>query len=151
MSDEKLNDVYRQRNNLAIAFCKAALAAGWPAGRGIDDMKVNSGDADWANVLYVDLPDGNQVSWHIAPSAVHLLEGIPQYKNVWVGTFTARDKNWPDLIPIKVVLPKPIVVFASSAGYCAAGNPLAPNGCMCKPGHRAGCQHWITDHRGDER
>jgi hypothetical protein len=95
-----INDVYRQRNNLAIAFCKAALAAGWPAGRGVDDTKEP--DDEWRHVVYVDLPSGDQVSWHMAPCAVHLLEGLPEYKGKWEGTFTARHKNWPSLVDLNV-------------------------------------------------
>ena len=98
-----INDVYRQRNNLAIAFCKAALAAGWPAGRGVDDTKEP--DDEWRHVVYVDLPSGDQVSWHMAPCAVHLLEGLPEYKGKWEGTFTARHKNWPALVPVQSLNP----------------------------------------------
>ncbi|MNO50337.1 hypothetical protein D3C76_407090 [compost metagenome] len=95
---DQLNELYRQRNNLAIAFCKAALAAGWRAGRGIDTSKPD-GD-EWANVIYVVLPGDTQVSWHIAPSEVHLLENIPEFDGKWDGTFIARDKNWSNLIRI---------------------------------------------------
>ena len=96
MSESDINKLYRQRNNLAIAFCKAALAAGWRAGRGIDSKKDN--DDEWRHVVYITLPNGGQVSWHIAPSEVHLLDGIPEYTTPWDGTFLARDKNWPNLI-----------------------------------------------------
>lgn len=96
MADD-INGVYRQRNNLAIAFCKAALAAGWKAGRGIDTSK-EPGD-EWENVIYVVLPGDTQVSWHIAPSEVHLLKDIPEFDGGWDGTFVARDKNWPNMIP----------------------------------------------------
>lgn len=105
-----INDVYRQRNNLAIAFCKAALAAGWPAGRGVDDTKEP--DDEWRHVVYVDLPSGDQVSWHMAPCAVHLLEGLPEYKGKWEGTFTARHKNWPSLLKAEETNRVPIQAVA---------------------------------------
>lgn len=96
---DQINELYRQRNNLAIAFCKAALAAGRKAGRGIDTSK-DDGDP-WENVVYVVLPGDTQVSWHTAPSEVHLLDGIPEFEGNWDGAFTARNKNWPNAIPIK--------------------------------------------------
>src|SRR3546814_19783002 len=46
------------------------------------------------HVLYVDLPDGRQVSWHMSPSEVPLLEGIPNYQGTWNGTFLAREPGW---------------------------------------------------------
>ena len=83
-------DVYTQRNELAIAFTKAALAAGWRAGRGIDPQ----GDGGWQHVVYVDLPDGRQVSWHMSPDCVPLLDGLPEYPGKWDGKFTGRWPGW---------------------------------------------------------
>jgi len=118
---DQINELYRQRNNLAIAFCKAALAAGWKAGRGIDTSKPD-GDP-WANVVYVVLPGDTQVSWHIAPSEVHLLDGIPEFEGNWDGSFTARDKNWPDKIPTEVMFPEPkfVAVYSLGSGLVVQG------------------------------
>ena len=85
-----IDDVYAQRNELTIAFAKAALAAGWKAGKSIDPMA----DPEWANVVYVDLPDGRQVSWHMSPDCVPLLDGLPQYAGTWDGTFIGRETGW---------------------------------------------------------
>src|SRR3546814_5309162 len=68
---------------LAIALVRAALAAGWNAGRGFDADTSKDWDDAWRHVLYVDLPDGRQVSWHMSPSEVPLLEGIPNYQGTW--------------------------------------------------------------------
>lgn len=89
--DNKLNDIYTQRNNCAIAFAKAAVAAGWKAGRGIDPKQF---DESWAHVVYIDLPNGKQVSYHIAPEQVPLMDGLPQYDGEWDGTFLGRDTDW---------------------------------------------------------
>lgn len=89
-----MTNPYTQRNALVVAFCKMAAARGWPAGRGVDNDPTKDWDDDWRHVVYVDLPSGEQVSWHMAPSEVHLLDGLPEYQGVWDGTFVARDPNW---------------------------------------------------------
>jgi len=91
-----MEDVYSERNALAIAFAKAALSAGWAAGRGVDTSR-EPGDP-WANVVYVSLPSGDQLSWHIAPDQVSLLDGLPFYPHNWDGTFLSRDPMWPSRI-----------------------------------------------------
>ena len=96
---QALDKVYTQRNELAVAFAKAALAAGWPAGRGFDPVEATDG---WGHVVYVDLPDGSQVSWHIAPSEVHLLGGLPEYPGRWDGKFTGHTPGWSQRIEVQV-------------------------------------------------
>jgi len=91
---DRLDRAYAERNALAIAFAKAALAAGWRAGRGYDDDQSKDWAPQWRHVVYVDLPDGRQVSWHMAPTEVELLDRLPQYAGEWNGEFTARDPSW---------------------------------------------------------
>ncbi|UZZ64553.1 hypothetical protein [Curvibacter phage PCA1] len=86
--------LYTQRNELAVAFAKAALAAGWLAGRGFDDDKTKDWGDEWRHVVYVALPDGQQVSWHIAPTELHLLDGLPQFTRGWDGTYLGRTPGW---------------------------------------------------------
>lgn len=90
------DSVYTQRNALAIGFAKAAIAAGWNAGRGYDDCPEKGWDEGWRHVVYVDLPDGRQVSWHVGPDVVHLLDGLPQYNGKWDGTSHGKDPSWCD-------------------------------------------------------
>lgn len=97
---ERLNRAYAERNALAVAFTKAAVAAGWTAGRGYDSDPAKAWDPEWRHVVYVDLPDGRQVSWHMAPEQVPLLDGLPEYPGVWDGTFVARDTDWARLLPL---------------------------------------------------
>lgn len=95
MIDEaQLNGVYTQRNALAIAFAKAALSAGWRAGRGYDDCPEVGWDPEWRHVVYVDLPNGQQVSWHMGPDVVHMLDQLPQYPGKWDGTSHGKDPAW---------------------------------------------------------
>ena len=84
-SKEKLDSVYAERNRLAVAFARMALAAGFRAGKGVDPDK-------WP-VVYVETPNG-QVSWHIAESEASALEGLPEYPGEWDGSYRARDANW---------------------------------------------------------
>lgn len=81
---------YAQRNALAIAFAKAAKAAGWHAGYGVDP----NGESNWRHVVYVDLPDGRQVSWHVGPQFVLQAIELGEYGKPWDGTFYGRDINW---------------------------------------------------------
>lgn len=90
-----IDEIYSQRNALAIGFAKAAILAGWNAGVGIDrDCEKKGWDKEWEVVLYVDLPNGTQLSWHIAPSEQHLLDGLPKYNGEWDGTYVGKTTNW---------------------------------------------------------
>jgi hypothetical protein len=98
-SDERLNRAYSERNALAVAFARMAGAAGWRAGRAIDADFSKGWDDDWRHVVYVDVPGVGQVSWHMAPTDVPLLEGLPIYAGEWDGTFLARRTSWCRLSP----------------------------------------------------
>lgn len=86
-----MDDLYTSRANLAVAFAKAAIAAGWNAGRGLHQGECEVG---WENVVYVDLPDGRQVSWHISPQDSFLLAGLPQYNKPWDGSNLSNEMDW---------------------------------------------------------
>lgn len=86
---------YSQRGNLAVAFAKMAIALGCHAGRGLDNKTEN--DMDWRHVLYIDLPTGEQVSYHFAPIDVNMLDGLPCYRGEWDGKFTSAEE-WHKLI-----------------------------------------------------
>lgn len=88
---DAMQKVYTQRNNCAIAFAKAAVAAGWKAGRGIDPAQPSP---DWHHVVYIELPNGRQVSYHIAPEQVPMLTGLPVYGGEWDGTYVGRTPDW---------------------------------------------------------
>lgn len=90
-SAERADRAYGERNALAVAFTKAALAAGWKAGQGIDNDPEKDWGPEWRHVVYVQLPDGQQVSWHMAPAQLALLQGLPEFDGQWDGTFVARD------------------------------------------------------------
>ncbi len=91
MSD--LNAVYSERNNLAIGLAKMALLAGLKAGRGFDDDPKKDWAPEWRHIVYVDLPNGSQVSWHMSPKELPLLDSLPAYEGGWDGTFLGRE-DW---------------------------------------------------------
>lgn len=90
----KLDQIYSERNACAIAAAKFAVAAGLNAGRGFDPRSDAAFDGGWGHVVYIDLPGGKQVSYHIHPDQVHLLEGLPEYVKKWDGTYLGRDPEW---------------------------------------------------------
>jgi len=79
----KADSIYSERNRLAVAFARMALAAGFKAGTGVDPDETK-----WP-VVYVETPNG-QVSWHIASHDADILSGLPVYEGQWDGTYRAR-------------------------------------------------------------
>lgn len=95
---DRVNLAYRQRNNAAIAAVKMAILLGWPAGRGVDDKVEN--DIEWRHVVYIDLPNGEQVSYHMAPEDLIHLEGLPTYRGKWDGKYTGTT-TWHSMLEVK--------------------------------------------------
>lgn len=94
--ERRVDTAYSQRNNAAVALVRMALLLGWPAGRGLDD-KTDSAP-EWRHVVYLDLPNGEQVSYHMAPADVPLLDGLPEYAGKWDGEFTGTTA-WAQMVP----------------------------------------------------
>lgn len=90
---------YADRNRLAIAFAKAAVCAGWEAGYAMDADKPHW-DEEWRHVVYVSLPTGEQVSWHMSPTEAPLARELPHYAKPWNGEFLGRTMYWPSLIHV---------------------------------------------------
>lgn len=95
--DAKVQQLYTERNNCAIAAAKFAVMAGLKAGRGLDNNPA-VGD-EWRHIVYIDLPNGMQVSYHIAPANVPLLDGLPPYYGKWDGSFNGRREDWAGFSP----------------------------------------------------
>lgn len=94
--EARVNSAYTQRNNAAVALVRMALLLGWPAGRGLDNLTDNA--PEWRHVVYLDLPNGEQVSYHMAPADVPLLDGLPEYPGKWDGKFTGTTA-WAGMVP----------------------------------------------------
>lgn len=81
MSD-RMNEVYDQRNLLAIAL--AQLVPG--SGVGLD-TETKGWDDSWRTVVYLHLPRG-QVSFHMSPQHAELAQmNLPTYDGRWDSTF----------------------------------------------------------------
>ena len=91
----RVRRAYGQRANLAVAFAKLAAQNNWTVGRGIDGKVDN--DMEWRHVLYVDLPGGEQISYHFAPDDLYLLDGLPTYRGEWDGKYTGTS-DWHALL-----------------------------------------------------
>lgn len=89
------NDVYSQRNTLAVALAWMTIKAGGSAGRGFDQATADKGaEAGWGHVLYIDTPGGDQISYHMSPADAALLDGLPQYEEEWDEEYTGRESWW---------------------------------------------------------
>jgi hypothetical protein len=95
-----INVVYSERNQLAIALVKMAIELGLKAGRGIDNDHLDW-EEKWRHVIYIQFPNGLQVSWHMSPNEINLLDMLPEFDGKWDGTFIGREPEW-----IKKVLSK---------------------------------------------
>jgi len=73
---------YGERNKLLVFVARLCRALGFRVGMGFDNDQ--GGDADFRNVLYIDLPTG-QVSWHIPEWELPLFKELPQYGGEWDG------------------------------------------------------------------
>lgn len=92
------NNVYQQRNTLAVALAWMTLKSGGRAGRGFDQAIADRGDEPgWGHVLYIDVK-GEQISYHFAPGDDKLLDGLPEYAGEWDGNFTGRTSEWLELL-----------------------------------------------------
>ena len=89
--ERRVDTAYHQRNNATVALVRMALLLGWPAGRGLDDKTGR-------HVVYLDLPNGEQVSYHMAPADVPLLDGLPEYAGKWDRKFTGTSA-WAEMVP----------------------------------------------------
>lgn len=97
MSDipKSADTIYTQRAALAVALARMVLMQGGQAG--IRPANVTA--SEWA-ILYIDLPDGSQLSFHISQDDDHLLEGLPLYAGEWDGTYLGRESDWLKAIPM---------------------------------------------------
>jgi hypothetical protein len=80
---------YRERNQLAAALARAAIAMGFRAGVGEHPESDKEWEPDWRTILFIDLPTG-QLSWHFHDSEWPLLAGLPRYSGNYDGHSTTE-------------------------------------------------------------
>lgn len=95
---DRLESVYHERNQLAIALARLTLMAdnvefSDRAGYGFDP-------ATGRGIVYVTLPSGKQVSWHMSDRITKEWQGpgrkpLPTFSGSWDGTFIGREDGWP--------------------------------------------------------
>jgi len=108
--------IYTQRAALAVAVARMILMQGGRAGTKPPEP------GGWP-VLYIDLPDGSQLSYHFSSVDAHLLEGLPPYSGEWDGTFLGRGSDWLKAIP----MPAPLdMVTTISMAEAVAFERLSP-------------------------
>lgn len=101
--------IYTQRAALAVALARMILMqggrAGFCTGKSMDDWPV----------LYIDLPDGKQISFHISREDSRLLEGLPTYTGEWNGTYLGRGSEWLEAIPMPTDFERVVTVEIADA------------------------------------
>ena len=106
-----MNDVYGQRAALSVALAWMTIKAGGVAGRGFDQEIANRGmEEGWGHVLYIETPEGDQISYHFNPADASMLEGLPDYQGEWDGSFSGREDWW-----LKQYRPAPVECGNESA------------------------------------
>lgn len=96
---QRLDSTCTQRNTAVIAFADLAIKLGWKAGWGRDD--TDGYDEEWRTVVYVDMPNGKQLSWHMSPDVVSWAKQVlPPFDGQWDRTFWGRTApEWLTLLP----------------------------------------------------
>lgn len=82
----QLNEVYKERDlvpALAVAFAQEN-----DVNVGIKQHQGEDWDDDWRNVVFIDLPDFGQVSWHIHKDELINFRYVGAYNDKWDGHST---------------------------------------------------------------
>jgi hypothetical protein len=76
---------YAERNQCVALIARMALKLGWLAGTGRHPDLDTDWEDDWRTILFVNIPDAGQVSWHFHDTERHLLARLPEYPTGWDG------------------------------------------------------------------
>lgn len=93
--EKRLNGVYSERNHLAVALARMVLIHNDDPNTGYS-FDEKTGRA----VVYVTLPMGHQVSWHMSDTMTESFKGLgpkplPKVDTKWDGTYLGRERGWP--------------------------------------------------------
>ena len=98
---DKINAVYRERNELAIALARLTLLRQGELGRGKGSWAgYGFDDKTGRAVVYVQLPSGHQISWHMDDDTSAMFAStfgvnpLPEFDGQWDGTFIGHEENW---------------------------------------------------------
>lgn len=94
MSDENAkltaekNNAYAERDMCLVMAALMAQRLGLKVGIGLHrDKPCETWDADWRNILFIDLPAG-QVSWHLHDAETKWFYFVGAYDGEWDGHTT---------------------------------------------------------------
>lgn len=85
---QQKDDAYSERNKLVALVAHFTLSIGglaWLAQHPDDP----NWDSDWRTIVFVVLPNGSQLTWHIHDSERELFDFLPDGPNTWDGHDTA--------------------------------------------------------------
>ena len=85
---EMKNTAYQERDKLVAALSKIALAFGCQAGLAKHPAEDIEWEDDWRNIVFIETPLGEQMSWHIHDSELPLFEHLDSYNKEWDGHTT---------------------------------------------------------------
>lgn len=124
-----MEDLFMDRNHAVMLAVRFAQMLGLPAGVGDDPL-----DLGWT-VLYVDLPNGEQVSWRM-PSEDVLGKDWPDYPFMWDDHNLAekRQRLVEFLSDYFISLPSPTSMSAKQVSSGKHENPLLPAKTTSKDG-----------------
>lgn len=74
---------YRERNLVVAALARAVVALGGRAGR--KKTHIEGWNPAWDGCVYLDLPNGMQVSWHYHSDHDGVFDFLPPYEGEWDG------------------------------------------------------------------
>lgn len=84
---QQKDDAYKERGQVVALLARLAERWGWRVGMAKHPESDTTWDADWRNIVLIDLPTG-QVSWHLHDDELSLFAGLPEYTKPWDGHST---------------------------------------------------------------
>ena len=87
MAGSELQKLYTERNKVIALAARLAVDNGYKAGIGKDKSET---DPKWQNVVYIELPNVGQVSWHVPLEELHLFSFLGVYTEPFDGHTTEQ-------------------------------------------------------------
>jgi len=92
---EQKDAAYKERNLLLMLLVKACINMGYKAGLGKHDPEDTNWEADWRNIVFLEIPTARgkldtpvQCSWHIHDSELENFSFLYPYPKPWDGHTT---------------------------------------------------------------
>ena len=79
---------YKERDMVLALAVSALMAHGFPCWLGRHEESDPAWENDWRNIVYVELPRGEQLSWHIHDSELPWFSQLEREDTPWDGHTT---------------------------------------------------------------